>query len=64
MKAPRAAWDLFLAAFEPVFTLPAFALFRQLVSAWVLCPGRHTVTRMIGMLDSQSDGPTMPITAS
>ena len=51
MKAPRAAWDLFLAAFRPVFTLPSFSLFSQLVSAWVLCPGRHTVTRMIGMLD-------------
>lgn len=52
MKAPRAAWDLFLAAFEPVFTLPSFALFCQLASAWVVCPGRHTVTRMLGMLDA------------
>lgn len=57
MKAPRAAWDLFLAAFEPVFTLPSFALFRQLVSAWVVCPGRHTVTRMLGMLDSRRRRP-------
>lgn len=48
---PGAAWDLVLAAFAPVFTLPSFSLFSQLVSAWVLCPGRHTVTRMIGMLD-------------
>ncbi|MGH7424926.1 MAG: IS701 family transposase, partial [Candidatus Methylomirabilales bacterium] len=51
MTAPRAAWDLLVAAFEPVFTRPSFSLFSQLVSAWVLCPGRHTVTRMIGMLD-------------
>lgn len=57
MKAPRAAWDLFLAAFEPVFTLPSFALFCQLVSAWVVCPGRHTVTRMLGMLDSRRRRP-------
>jgi hypothetical protein len=46
-----------LVAFESVFTLPSFALFCQLVSAWVLCPGRHTVTRMLGMLDSRRRRP-------
>jgi hypothetical protein len=53
----RAAWDLFLAAFEPVFTLPSFVLFCQLVSAWVLCPGRHTVTRMLGMIEPRRRRP-------
>jgi len=43
-------WDLLLAACAPVFTQPSFLLFQELTSAWVLCPGRRTVTRMIGML--------------
>ncbi|MCI0372653.1 MAG: transposase [candidate division NC10 bacterium] len=35
---------------RPVFTAPSFLLFRELACAWVLCPGRHTITRMIGLL--------------
>lgn len=51
MSAPIERWDVFIAACAPVFTQPSFALFEELISAWVLCPGRHTVTRMIRMLD-------------
>jgi hypothetical protein len=40
-----------LESFRPVFTAPSFLLFQELVRAWVLCPGRHTITRMIGLLD-------------
>ncbi|HXQ29418.1 MAG TPA: transposase [Gemmatimonadales bacterium] len=36
-----------------VFTQPSFVLFQTLVSAWVLCPGRRTVTRMIGVADPE-----------
>jgi hypothetical protein len=40
-----------LESLRPVFTAPSFLLFQELVRAWVLCPGRHTITRMIGLLD-------------
>jgi hypothetical protein len=35
-----------LAVFQPAFTAPSFALMVRLVSAWVRCPGRHTLTRL------------------
>lgn len=43
-------WEHFLDGYAPVFTVPSFLLFRELMSAWVLCPGRRTVTRMIRVL--------------
>lgn len=51
MSGPIELWDVFVAGCAPVFTQPSFELFAELLSAWVLCPGRHTVTRMIRMLD-------------
>lgn len=42
-------WDAFLGACVTVFTQPSVLRFQTLVSAWVLCPGRRTVTRMIGV---------------
>lgn len=51
MSAPIDRWDVFIAGCAPVFTQPSFALFEELISAWIICPGRHTVTRMIRMLD-------------
>ncbi|MBI5244891.1 MAG: transposase [Elusimicrobia bacterium] len=51
MSVPLDVWDMFVAAYAPAFTQPSFALFQELLNAWVLCPGRHTVTRMIRMLD-------------
>ena len=51
MIVPTNIWDMFVAACAPAFTQPSFALFQELLSAWVLCPGRHTVTRMIRMLN-------------
>ena len=46
-----AVWDFCTTACAPAFTQPSFPIFRELLGAWVLCPGRHTVTRMIRMLD-------------
>lgn len=40
------SWLVLLSCFAPVFTAPSFPLFVQLASAWVLCPGRHTLTRL------------------
>lgn len=54
MSRAAQAWDLVLAGFAPVFSQPSFALFRHLVCAWVLCPGRRTVTRMIRTMDPAS----------
>lgn len=46
-----AEWTALLGACVEVFTRPSFALFCTLVSAWTLCPGRRTVTRMIRVAD-------------
>ena len=51
MSRAANAWDLLLAVFAQAFTQPSFALFDDLVCAWVLCPGRRTVTRMIRVMD-------------
>lgn len=47
------AWATLLGACATVFTQPSVVLFQTLVSAWVLCPGRRTVTRMIGVADPE-----------
>jgi hypothetical protein len=44
-------WDSCVLACSPAFTQPSLPIFQELIDAWVLCPGRHTVTRMIRMLD-------------
>ena len=40
------ALSLMLQAFEGCFTKPGFVLFLQVVHGWILCPGRHTLTRI------------------
>lgn len=54
MSAASELWGALPAAFASVFTAPSAALFEQFVTAWVLCPGRRTVTRMIAMIDPRS----------
>ncbi|MEI6424491.1 MAG: transposase [Lentisphaerota bacterium] len=39
-------WESLVAGFAPLFTAPTFRLFVEIMSGWVLCPGRHTVTRI------------------
>jgi DDE superfamily endonuclease len=41
-----ASWITFLHLFGPCFTAPGQLLFEQLVTAWALCPGRRTLTRL------------------
>jgi hypothetical protein len=50
-----ADWEALLRACAAVFTRPSCLLFWALVSAWVLCPGRRTVTRMIGVADPEGE---------
>ncbi|MGI0129123.1 MAG: IS701 family transposase, partial [Thermoplasmata archaeon] len=42
-----ALWAALLDLFAEVFTAPAAELFRDLATAWILCPARRTVTGMI-----------------
>ena len=44
-------WPLLLGYFAPWFTAPTFPLFVQLTTAWVLCPGRHTLTRLYSLAE-------------
>lgn len=44
-------WCAILAVASGTFTRPGFALFQQLVNAWVLCPTRRTVCGMIRLVD-------------
>ena len=48
------AWQGLLEAMAPTFTGPSFTLFCQLITAWVLLPGRHTITRMWQVMEPES----------
>jgi len=39
-------WRSLLLLCSAVFSEPSYALFARLTTAWVLCPGRHTLTRL------------------
>jgi len=45
------AWPDLLLYFFPIFTAPTAAIFLQLMTGWVLCPARHTVTGMLPCAD-------------
>jgi len=45
------SWLDLLSFFAPAFTAPTFPLFVQLASAWILCPGRHTLTRLYSLAE-------------
>ena len=45
------SWLDLLNFFAPAFTAPTFPLFVQMASAWVLCPGRHTLTRLYSLAE-------------
>jgi hypothetical protein len=44
MNPQLEAFTLLLQAAAPAFTQPSFAIFSELICAWVLCPARRTVT--------------------
>jgi len=50
--AGAAAWTAILSGVADAFTRPGFAVFACLVDGWVLCPGRRTITRIIGVVDA------------
>jgi hypothetical protein len=43
-------WWTLLALASDTFTRPGFALFEEIVTAWVLCPTRHTMTNLLRVL--------------
>ena len=42
----NASWEAVLASLAPAFSAPSFRIFVRLCCAWVLCPGRRTLTRL------------------
>ena len=52
MPAPT-SWLTFLHLFAPCFTRPGALLFKQLVTAWALCPGRRTLTRLWSVIPAE-----------
>lgn len=44
-------WEALLACFAPLFHAPTFPLFESIVSAWILCPGRRTITRLYSLAE-------------
>lgn len=56
MPAPT-TWPAFLHLFQDCFTLPSYVLFEQLLTAWPLCPGRHTLTRLWSVIPAGSRRP-------
>jgi len=49
MREDRALTPMFdmLSSFSPAFTRRSFDTFRVLLIGWILCPGRHTLSRVI-----------------
>ena len=50
----KAMWDAGLDQTAAAFTRPSLAIFRTLLTGWVLAPGRRTITAMIGVADPSS----------
>ena len=46
MKADALLWLRVLQGFASVFSSPSFSLFLSVCAGWVLCTGRHTLTRI------------------
>ena len=44
-------WQSTLAQYATAFTAPSFRLFSQLLTAWLLCTGRRTVTGMLRRIE-------------
>ena len=51
MNPPGSSWKALLGRTRTAFTSPSFALFCQLVSAWVVTTGRRTVCGMVAVMD-------------
>lgn len=48
-----ATWTILVQSFSSAFTAPTTQIFLALISGWVLCTGRHTITGMIPFADPE-----------
>lgn len=49
------SWSELLTSFVDGFTRPSFAIFCKLVLAWIICPGRHTITRLYLLAEAEGE---------
>jgi hypothetical protein len=47
------SWLTFLRLFAGCLTAPGQLLFEQLITAWALCPGRRTLTRLWSVIPAE-----------
>ncbi len=45
------AWDTVIQYFFPVFTVPTAEIFLKLVTGWILCTAKHTITGILPFAD-------------
>jgi len=45
------AWDTIIQYFFPVFTVPTAEIFLNLVTGWILCTAKHTITGILPFAD-------------
>ena len=50
-------WQALLAVTTAAFTRPAYRLFCQIASGWILCPVRRTITGMMPTADPERKRP-------
>lgn len=53
--ASPSPWADLLDQFLGAFTKPSFSTFCKLVVAWIICPGRHTITRLYLLAEVEGD---------
>lgn len=56
MSRPGQAWKTLLDSVESAFTSPSFALFCELVCAWVTVTARRTIVQMVSVMDPAGRG--------
>lgn len=56
MSTKASRWESILHSAQDVFTAPSFALFCQLMGAWVTVTARHTICQMVGVMDAGARG--------
>ena len=56
MNGPGSTWKALLGRAAPAFTSPSFALFVELLCAWVTATGRRTVCGMVAVMDPATRG--------
>lgn len=44
-------WQCIISVFAPLFHAPSFIIFTRIASAWILCPGRRTITRLYAIAE-------------